>query len=278
MSREEEILDALYDHTLDGEAEPVIELTNEALELGMDPLTILFDSLIPSLEEVGRLFEEGEYFVPEMLVAARAMAGAMNILKPLIAESGAKPIGTFVMGTVKGDIHDIGKMLAKKVSAVGFKVLAHDPFVGAEGSEVDGMTFVSLETILRESDFVSLHTPLTKDTAEMIGKKQLDQMKDSAFLVNVSRGALVDEAALINALEENRIAGAGLDVLVEESADPVNPLQKMEQVIVTSHTAFYSEEAIQDLQRKAAQKVVAALSGQIPEPLVNPEVLKVIQK
>ena len=102
MSREEEILDALYNHTLDGEDEPVVELTNEALELGMDPLTILFDALIPSLEEVGRLFEEGEYFVPEMLVAANAMSGAMEILKPLIALTGAKPIGTFVMGTVKG--------------------------------------------------------------------------------------------------------------------------------------------------------------------------------
>jgi 5-methyltetrahydrofolate--homocysteine methyltransferase len=123
MSREEEILDALYDHTLDGEAEPVVELTNEALELGMDPLTILFDSLIPALEEVGRLFEEGEYFVPEMLVSARAMAGAMNILKPLIAESGAKPIGKFVMGTVKGDIHDIGKNLCNiMLEGAGFEV------------------------------------------------------------------------------------------------------------------------------------------------------------
>jgi len=123
MSREEEILDALYDHTLDGEAEPVVELTNEALELGMEPLTILFDALIPALEEVGRLFEEGEYFVPEMLVAAKAMAGAMQILKPLIAESGAKPIGKFVMGTVKGDIHDIGKNLCNiMLEGAGFEV------------------------------------------------------------------------------------------------------------------------------------------------------------
>jgi 5-methyltetrahydrofolate--homocysteine methyltransferase len=123
MSRQEEILDALYDHTLDGEAEPVVELTNEALELGMDPLAILFDALIPALEEVGRLFEAGEYFVPEMLVSARAMAGAMNILKPLIAESGAKPIGTFVMGTVKGDIHDIGKNLCNiMLEGAGFEV------------------------------------------------------------------------------------------------------------------------------------------------------------
>ena len=125
MSREEEILDALYNHTLDGEDEPVVELTNEALELGMDPLTILFDALIPSLEEVGRLFEEGEYFVPEMLVAANAMSGAMEILKPLIALTGAKPIGTFVMGTVKGDIHDIGKNLCNvMLEGAGFDV--HD--------------------------------------------------------------------------------------------------------------------------------------------------------
>ena len=124
MSRQEEILDGLYDHTLDGEAEPVVELTNEALVLGMGPLTILFDALIPALEEVGRLFEAGEYFVPEMLVAARAMQGAMDILKPLIAESGAKPVGTFVMGTVKGDIHDIGKNLCNiMLEGAGFEVV-----------------------------------------------------------------------------------------------------------------------------------------------------------
>lgn len=124
MSREAEILDGLYEHTLDGEAGPVVELTQEGLALGMEPLVLLFDALIPSLEEVGRLFEIGEYFVPEMLVAARAMAGAMNILKPLIAESGAKPIGTFVMGTVKGDIHDIGKNLVNiMLEGAGFDVV-----------------------------------------------------------------------------------------------------------------------------------------------------------
>jgi corrinoid protein of di/trimethylamine methyltransferase len=124
MSRQDEILDLLYEHTLNGEAPPVVELTNEALELGMDPMVILFDSLIPALEEVGRLFEIGEYFVPEMLIAARAMQGAMNILKPLIAETGAKPIGTFLMGTVKGDIHDIGKNLCNiMLEGAGFEVV-----------------------------------------------------------------------------------------------------------------------------------------------------------
>ncbi len=124
MSREEEILDALYDHTIDGEREPVIALTKEALERSMDPLVVLFDSLIPALEEVGRFFEEGTFFVPEMLVAANAMQGAMDILRPMLADTGAKPIGTFVMGTVKGDIHDIGKNLCNvMLEGAGFEVV-----------------------------------------------------------------------------------------------------------------------------------------------------------
>lgn len=138
MSRENEILDALYDHTIDGEREPVVELTKEALELKMNPLDILFDALIPALEEVGRLFEEGTFFVPEMLVAAKAMHGAMEILRPLIAETGVKPVGTFVMGTVKGDIHDIGKNLCNiMLEGAGFEVIdlgvnvSEDAFVEA---------------------------------------------------------------------------------------------------------------------------------------------------
>ncbi|NCF68249.1 MAG: cobalamin-binding protein [Chloroflexi bacterium] len=124
MSREDDILDALYDHTIDGEREPVVALTKEGLELGMDPLVILFDALIPALEEVGRLFEEGTFFVPEMLVAAKAMHGAMEVLRPLIAETGTKPVGTFVMGTVKGDIHDIGKNLCNvMLEGAGFEVI-----------------------------------------------------------------------------------------------------------------------------------------------------------
>jgi 5-methyltetrahydrofolate--homocysteine methyltransferase len=124
MSRREEILDGLYNHTLDGEEEPVIALTKEGLTIGLTPQEMLFEALIPALGEVGRLFEAGEYFVPEMLVAANAMKGAMTILQPLIAQSGGKPIGTFVMGTVKGDIHDIGKNLCNvMLEGAGFKVI-----------------------------------------------------------------------------------------------------------------------------------------------------------
>ncbi len=122
--RIEEILDELYDHTIEGEAEPVVVLTKEGLELGIEPRTILFDALIPALEEVGRLFEGGTYFVPEMMIAAKAMQGAMSILKPLIAASGGEPVGKFVMGTVKGDIHDIGKNMCNiMLEGAGFEVI-----------------------------------------------------------------------------------------------------------------------------------------------------------
>lgn len=124
MAQQEQILDGLYDNTIDGNVEAVVQLTREGLELGIEPLTLLFEALIPALEEVGRLFEKGEYFVPEMLIAAKAMQGAMDILKPLLVESGAKPLGTFVMGTVKGDIHDIGKNLCNiMLEGAGFKVV-----------------------------------------------------------------------------------------------------------------------------------------------------------
>ncbi|MDX6522564.1 MAG: hypothetical protein QOI17_77 [Gaiellales bacterium] len=119
----DEILQGLFDNTLVGNAPVVKDLTNEGLGMGMDPETLLYDALIPSLEEVGARFERGDFFVPEMLIAARAMQGALDILRPLLAETGAKPIGTFVMGTVKGDVHDIGKNLVNiMLEGAGFTV------------------------------------------------------------------------------------------------------------------------------------------------------------
>lgn len=120
----EEIIKALYDQTLAGNAPAVLELTQEALAMGIGPDSILFDALIPSLEEVGARFERGDYFVPEMLIAGKAMSGALNVLRPLLAETGAESIGTFLMGTVKGDVHDIGKNLVNiMLEGAGFNVI-----------------------------------------------------------------------------------------------------------------------------------------------------------
>jgi methanogenic corrinoid protein MtbC1 len=105
----EELLGQLYDQTLVGNGPAVLELTNAGLEMGLGPEELLYEALIPSLEEVGARFERGDFFVPEMLIAGKAMAGALEILRPLLAETGAQTIGTIVMGTVRGDVHDIGK-------------------------------------------------------------------------------------------------------------------------------------------------------------------------
>ncbi len=120
----DEILQGLYDLTLVGNAPEVLELTNVGLAAGMGPETMLFDALIPSLEEVGARFERGDFFVPEMLIAGRAMSGAMEVLRPLLAETGAQQVGTFLMGTVKGDVHDIGKNLVNiMLEGAGFNVI-----------------------------------------------------------------------------------------------------------------------------------------------------------
>ena len=120
----EEILQGLYDRTLEGNGPAVLDLTQQALSLEMDPGTLLFDALIPALEEVGARFERGDFFVPEMLIAGKAMAGSMAILRPLLADTGVETIGKFLMGTVKGDVHDIGKNLVNiMLEGAGFEVI-----------------------------------------------------------------------------------------------------------------------------------------------------------
>jgi len=119
----DEILQGLYDQTLVGNAPAVLDLTNEGLATGLTPDRMLFEALIPSLEEVGARFERGDFFVPEMLIAGKAMSGALDVLRPLLAETGAETVGKFVMGTVKGDVHDIGKNLVNiMLEGAGFTV------------------------------------------------------------------------------------------------------------------------------------------------------------
>ena len=194
MSRQEEIRQGLFEHTLNGHAPEVKALTEEALGLGMDPMEILFESLIPSLEEVGRRFESGDFFVPEMLIAARAMQGALVILRPLIAETGAKPIGKYVIGTVKGDIHDIGKNLVViMLEGAGFEVFdlgvnaapekfveavrEHEPHIvgfSAFLTTTMPMFRVNLEALTKAGlrDRVKVHVggaPVTEEYARQVG-------------------------------------------------------------------------------------------------------------
>ena len=123
MTRDE-LLRQLYDFTLTGNGPVVLDLTQQGLAMDLGPETLLYEALIPSLEEVGARFERGDFFVPEMLIAGKAMAGALEILRPLLAETGAQTIGKIVMGTVKGDVHDIGKNLVNIMfEGAGFEVI-----------------------------------------------------------------------------------------------------------------------------------------------------------
>ncbi|MBK8049865.1 MAG: corrinoid protein [Anaerolineales bacterium] len=124
MADFEAVLDALYNAVLDGNAPAAKKLTQELIDGGAAVETILYDAMIPGMNEVGRLFEQGEYFVPEMLVSANAMKGGMELLQPLLELSDVKPIAKVVMGTVRGDVHDIGKNLAiMMMKGAGFQVI-----------------------------------------------------------------------------------------------------------------------------------------------------------
>jgi glyoxylate reductase len=133
---------------------------------------------------------------------------------------------------------------------------------------------VPLEELLERSDFATLHCPLTPETRGLIGADALRRMKPTAYLVNTARGPIVDEAALADALDAKRIAGAALDVMVQEPPAANSPLFGRDNLIVTPHTSFYSEESLVELQTKAAQEVVAVLMGQAPRNPVNPEALQ----
>jgi phosphoglycerate dehydrogenase-like enzyme len=131
-----------------------------------------------------------------------------------------------------------------------------------------------LETLLRKSDVLSIHTPLTEETLHLIGEKQLRLMKSTAYLVNTARGPVVEQKALTRALQEGWIAGAGLDVLEREPPDPQDPILRLDNVVLTPHYASYTEEAYVEVREKAARQVVQVLRGEIPTFLVNREVLQ----
>ncbi|MDR5694536.1 MAG: C-terminal binding protein [Armatimonadota bacterium] len=164
----------------------------------------------------------------------------------------------------------IPRNLAKKAKALGLEVIAYDPYIGAADMEAQGVEKVELETLLRRADFVSIHTPLTAETRGLIGEAQLRMMKPTAYLINTARGPIVKESALVRALQEGWIAGAALDVLETEPPPRDHSLFALDNVILTPHVGFYSEESLRELQRKAAEEVARVLTGQSPRYPVTP--------
>ncbi len=167
----------------------------------------------------------------------------------------------------------IGRRLAAKAQALGLQVIAYGPRLTPAEARKASCRAVSLAELLEESDFVSLHLPLTPQSAHMFDRARFGQMKSGAVFINTSRGGLVESAALAEALESGHLSAAGVDVLPQEPPEPDEPLLQQDNLIVTPHVAFNSEESLAELQTRTAQSVARVLGGRMPESVVNPEVL-----
>ena len=166
----------------------------------------------------------------------------------------------------------IGRAMVPKAKGFGMKVIAHDPYIPQQVAKDMGVELVDMDTLLAKSDYLSLHAPASKDGTPLMGAEQFKKMKPTAYLINTARGSLVDEVALVKALDEKRIAGAGLDVLAQEPPVPGNPLFGRENVIITGHSAQLSVEATMELFRRPLQECARVLTGTWPVGLLNPQV------
>lgn len=169
----------------------------------------------------------------------------------------------------------IGRAVAAKAVALGLRVLVYDPYLSPDDARQAGAEPVDLPQLLQASDYVSIHSPLTHETNGLLSSTQLQAMKPTAYLINTARGEIVDEEALYQALVERRIAGAALDVLVKEPPAADSPLLALDNVIITAHSAYYSEASLLALRRGAATAVAQVLRGEWPANIVNPEVVEV---
>jgi D-3-phosphoglycerate dehydrogenase / 2-oxoglutarate reductase len=157
---------------------------------------------------------------------------------------------------------NIPRALAPKAKAFGLKVLAHDPYVAKQALDAAGVEGVSLDELLARSDFVSVHAPLLPATRGLMNAAAFAKVKKGAYLINTARGPLIDEPALIAALDSGQLGGAALDVVTTEPLAKDSPLIGRDNVILTPHTAFYSVEALEELQTKCASDVARVLSGE----------------
>lgn len=203
----------------------------------------------------------------------------LNILNSQVHHNGwdykiAKPIHR-LQGQTLGllGFGRIPKMVAQKAKAFGLNIIAYDPYVTPEVGLQYNVTILPLKDVLQKADIISVHVPLTKDTENLLNEQTLSWMKPEAIVINTSRGPLIDEKALYHALKDKKIGYAGLDVTVQEPIQKDNPLLTLDNVIITPHVAWYSEEAELELKTKVAQGVADVLSGKNAKYLVNRAVL-----
>ena len=172
----------------------------------------------------------------------------------------------------------IGQAVVPKAKGFGLKVIAYDPYVSADVAGELGVEMVDFNQLLEESDYISINASLTQETYRMFGLAEFQRMKPSAFVINTARGDIIDQEALCTAIVKGYVAGAGLDAVVPEPLPSDHPLLHMDNVIVTAHSAFYSETAFVELSRRATQEVIRVLNGEWPQAFVNPEVKEIYSR
>ncbi len=232
-----------------------------ATELGI-PVTNVPDYCVP---------EVSDHALALLLAAARNITFFHQRTKAGEYQLSAGPSMRRLSGATLGliGLGQIARALFPKARALGMNVIAHSRRSDDGGT---GCRMVSLDELLTQSDFISLHAPLTESTHHLISGPQFARMKPTAWLINTSRGGLVDAAALLEAVQAGRIGGAALDVFEPEPPDLSQALYRDERVIVTPHAAFLSEESLCEVRTRASRQMADALRGVRPENVVNPEV------
>lgn len=216
-----------------------------------------------------------EYVFALLLGFSRKIAEAHRIVKEGRWER-PKLVGIELYQKTMGIIGlgNIGSRVAQRAKGFGMDVIGHDPFLPAERARELGVTLTSLEDLLRRSDIVTLNIRATPETRALIGERELQAMKPSAILVNTSRGEVVDEQALIKALQEKRIAGACLDTFQQEPLEVPSPLRELDNVLLSPHVGGQSAEAMVRMGTEAAGYIVKVLEGEIPGGIYNREALQ----
>jgi D-3-phosphoglycerate dehydrogenase len=218
--------------------------------------------------------EVSTHTVAMILAMSRKLVQTVNIvrngewdyalMKPMYRSSGSC-LGLIGLGAIP-------TMVAKKMKNFGMRIIAFDPYVSDENARKSGVQKVDFDELVRTSDYISIHCPLTDETRKMINADVFRKMKNTAILINTARGQIVDEAALIDAIREKEIGGAAIDVMEKEPIARDNPLLTFPNVIITPHIAWYTEESIHTLKQKVGEEVVRVLSGNAPKNLVNKSV------
>jgi D-3-phosphoglycerate dehydrogenase len=216
-----------------------------------------------------------EHAIALLLACARKVPSSRAILDRSVAKGQWDFAGLFPMYRMQGKVLGIvgvgriGSRVAQKLASFGFRILGNDPYLGAERRKELGLEWVDQETLFKASDYVSIHTPLNDETRHIVNAKTLGLMKRTAYLVNTARGGMVDIPALASALKAGAIAGAALDVYDREPPPPEFPLYGMDNVILTPHTAWASEESGWQIRKNIVADILSAAKGGQPRSLVN---------